>query len=962
MPENKDQHDVSDIVEIVRSYGNDDSEEYEDSGIDSLTDDEVREKINRQFMQDGIDITKDVKISDTYALDEDFLAEAELDFPGVTVEEPEELEEIEEPEEPDELTFDDLEGDEEEDDESIPIVLEEDEELTFDDLEENEEEDDESIPIVLEEDEELTFDDFEENEDDESIPIILEEEEKDSAEEYASTHVIEEAEEGISSMHLEDEHFDTDDIYEITHGEDGEGEEEPDVIPENFILKESRRIADEEALMLSSDEEIEKNEESTVEPSQNDRDEDVFDEIFTEDITVSERTDSPLEALAKSNADGSEISLLLQLGCEEEVIEHYDMETLGKINEEEALKNIVDEEFENIENAKKEEKNETVCKIKSRYEFYQIKRGGLLFRLALSSVFALLLFLYEALPYLFGVELFGMLNREDYFFSYVLLGLPFVILCGLPVYRSIFEGAKKLFSRSANMYSMVVALAVPVLIYDIFIIFADSEVIPPTFHFALALAIVFAVLQECQTLTAEKKSFEFYFSDILETEEDANVQKCFTLCKSAGKNSVAEKMYAGGSKSVRSLYYPIETDGMLGFFTAVNNRSKKTDIPMIMLIPSMVISLLIGVFAFIISGTIAVGIEGVVLSLLFSMPVIYAFTAWLPFERLSANFENDGFAFAGEGSIDSYSDCNMVLFNDLLIFSKCQPSKVNLALYDATSKDVLLGCLSALYSEIGGPMCETFAAAKNEKLGKCFVKRVAMSGVEAIVGTNYSVLVGSEIFMSRYGISFPNASLSNSEDEVFTLCVSINGRASARIAVRYAVNDMFLMFLHRLAEDGIECVVETFDPMISTELLRRLLPNEKTPISIVHLNAQDHSAKKDKNRDSVLFEASGGELGVVAKYSKLNLHVALSAAKRMTKLRKAVNTFAIAFSCVGALIALMATGFSWLEGFSQFYLILYWLIGIAGVFALTLKLLPSKDRYDYELYKAETEENKDQER
>lgn len=1010
MPENKEQQNVSDIVELVKAYGNSDAEEYEDIGIDSMTDDEVRDKLNQQLMSDGLnEMIKEVKISDTYAIDEDFLAEAEPEAVKELEEETEEEleeepeeeldEETEEffeeeiepvPEEIDEdITFDEI--DETEDEDDIPIVpvdLDDDDDITFDQLDVSEDEEDDIavvpiildddddddvifdepeiaktediavVPIILDEEDDDIVDELEETTDEETelIPIFIEEEtaaDNDGTDESAD---INEAEDDITLMHLEAELFDEDAVHDINHGEGAE--DEPEVVEENFLLRESRRIADEEAALLvgeeSSDEiEAENSEEDTAE-------ENFFDEIFTEgDIVISDTPDSPLETLAKSEYNGSEISLLLQLGCEEEVIEHYESESLNKINEEEALKDISGEEDESLEEQpEKGHKKSANEKIRSRYEYYMTRRGGLLFRIALCSVCAFLLILYEAIPYLFGVELPGIMNREDFFFSYVLLGLQLAVFCALPVYKRIFDGAKKLFSRSANAYSMVAAFAVPLLIYDIIIIFAkDNQFIPTTFHFAFACLIVFALVQECQAISAEKRSFEFYFADALANEEGSEEQKYFTLCKSEGKNSVAEKMYAGGSKSIRNLYFPIETDSTVGFISAVNNKSARADMPMVAIIPSFVVSLLVGAFAFIVSENIVVGLAGVLISLLLAMPIMTAITSWLPFERLSAKFENDGFAFASEGSIENYTDCNMVLFSDTLLFAKCSPSKVNLALYDATAKEVLLGCLSAVYDEIGGPMSETFAAAKNEKLGKCMIKRVAKSGIEAIVGSNYSVLVGSELFMSRYGIAFPNASLSNSEDGVFTLCVSINGRASARIAVRYAVNEMFLMFLHRLAEDGIECVVETFDPMITTELLKRLLPSEKTPISIVHLNAQDHSAKKDKGRDSIIFEASGGDLGVVAKHSKLNLHVALSAAKRMTKLRKAVNIFAIAFSGLGALIALAAAGFGWVEGFSQFYIILYWLLGAVAVFAITVRLLPSKDRYSYELYKAEREEN-----
>ena len=612
------------------------------------------------------------------------------------------------------------------------------------------------------------------------------------------------------------------------------------------------------------------------------------------------------------------------------------------------------EDMEDGEGQEKERSTEE--RICLRHQQYKKQKQSLLTRLAVCSVFALLLLIYEGLPAL-GIELPGIMNREDYFFSYVLMGLQLVVFCALSAYREIWEGAKKLFSRYADTYSIFVALASTTLIYDVSLLFYDGDLILPTFHFALACVIVLAILRELQEITTEKRIFEFYLSDILdEGQEEQRQKKIFTLCKSGGKNSIAEKMYAGGFDSSKNLYFPIETDNAIGFFSASKKKSTKRELPMLMIIPSIAFSLFVGIFAFVASGSAHIAFGGMLLTLLLSMPTLAALTSWLPFERLSAKAQNEGFAFASEGCMESYGDCTAVLFSDTLVFSKCSPANVNLALYDATSKDVLLGCLSALYCEIGGPMADVFSAAKNEKLGACRIKRIAKSGVEAIVGSNYSVLLGSELFMSRYGIAFPNAVLSNSNDEVFTLCVSINGRASARIAVRYAINEMFPMFLCRLAEDGIECAVETFDPMIRTELLKRLMPEYKIPMSIVHLNAHDYILKREKNSDKMMFEATGGEMGVSARHSRLNLHVALSAAKRMIKLRKILNMLAIAFSSVGALIALAAAGFGWIEGFAELYVMLYWILGAFAAFVITLKLLPSKQRYSYELYLLERQE------
>jgi hypothetical protein len=373
---------------------------------------------------------------------------------------------------------------------------------------------------------------------------------------------------------------------------------------------------------------------------------------------------------------------------------------------------------------------------------------------------------------------------------------------------------------------------------------------------------------------------------------------------------------------------------------------------MLLIIPSVALSLIIGVLALVMSGKFWIGVAGTNLSLLLTLPIVSTLSVWLPFDMMSSIAKKEGFAFAGEGSVESYSDCDVAIFSDLHLFAKCQASQVNLAFYDGTAKDVLLGCLNAFYKEVGGPMSDTFANAENKKLGECRLTRVAKSGVEAVVGSNYSVLVGSESFMARYGISFPNVILNSDDDRVYTLCVSINGRATARIAVRYAINEQFEMFVYRLAQQGISCAVETYDPMINTELLSKLRGESSTPISIVHMSAQDREIRRD-DRERILFEASGEEIGVVARRSRFNLVLALYAAKQLSKLRKYCNLISIAISSIGVILSALMASLGLVAGFGAFWVILCWLLFAGALTTVSLLMIPDKNKFSYEAYKAE---------
>lgn len=1013
-----DNENITDVLQMLKqSYGGNDSvvsveQAAPEKGFEhsEISEEELKARLRSQFMSESTDLenSSDGIEENSYSIDEDFLAEAELEGETATetfdddalVDDPEDdstEEEIEEyfEEEAEELLEEaqteevvedypgeDLFADEQEELEEAKEELDEPELVTAeaeadedDDLPWYEDDVDGNEPyiedpvadIALQElDEDITFDELEEIDEDDGIVYssieltdgdtqngddVSFDTEDDSEDELLAD--VESSEDDIAVMHLELERLECEDIDEIEPqnenvAEESEGYEEPEISfkelisGDTYIQRESNVevTADQTVITL---EEIETDAESPA------VDEDFLDSLVS-DVAVketkkSEEEDAPL-------VDSSEISLLMQLGCDDELLERYDGKTIERISAAEALDSI--DNGENVADAKKDADEKD--RIRTQYDSYRSRHGFLLLKLGIGLLVALILLLYEGLP-LIGVELPGILNREEYYVSYVLMGLQAMILCGFICYRRILDGAKKLFTKSPNSYSIITLFAAMTLIYDVSAFFA-KEGIPPTFHLVTVIAIVLALLKDCQALTAERRSFEFFFADILfdeEGEKSDGIER-FTLCRSQGKNSTAEKMYAGGLDPSQNVYFPVSTDSAAGFFKAQGLKCNKRDASMIVIMPSLIVSLLVGVFAFIAGGEVWIGFGGMMLNLLLSMPVVAGIATWLPFERVSAGVGEDGFAFASQASMEKYAECDMAVFSDLHLFERCAPAKVNLALYDATAKDVLMGCLSAVYSEVGGPMGETFSVPKGKELGKCNLRRVAKSGIEAIVGSNYSVLIGNEAFMQRYGITFPQVSLNDERDRVFTLCVSINGRATARIAARYTVSRVFEMIADRLAEDGIYCAIETMDPMISTELLARSRREDSAPISVVHLNAADYVSRKDRDRDKVLFAASGEELGIIAEGSRLNLAVALCKAKKMKKLRRFTNLLAYIFSGVGALIAFAAAGFGWIASFSEFFVLLYWLICAIVMTVFTVKGLPDRSRFSLEQYEYELEE------
>lgn len=674
--------------------------------------------------------------------------------------------------------------------------------------------------------------------------------------------------------------------------------------------------------------------------------------VLEEDPLPTELEEEPSEPRGLDEAD---LALLLEFGYKDEVLKNVSSEEIERISDERVMDEILeqteaDESAEepepSLDAVEDEEERFKIMreKLQRQYESYRRKRGGVFLRLIISSLIACVLLIYEALP-IMGIEFGGILNRWDYFFAYALLGMQLMIFAAIPAFKRMYESCKKLLSFGIDVYFLASVSVIITFVYDLIVVFASSS-IPPTFHFCAVMAVILAELSELMHIVTDMRNYEYYFSEYL-LEDDGNdaEKKKYTLLKSEGRGSVAEKMYAGGLDSKNTVYFPRDIESTIGFFSASKRESKRGKRMLSTVVISAIVALMLTIVSGIIYEDLWIASAAFMITFNLMLPIVVTVAEWLPFERLSAQNYNYGAAFASEVSAEQYGDCDMLVFKDMHLFEKCESRNVNLAIYDSTSKAVLLSCLNSLYSEIGGPLESAFASLKLSPLGKCKINRIARSGVEALVGSSYSILVGDEQFMSRYGIFFPAAALGKEEDKIYTLCVSINNRPTARIAVKYKINERFYELLQKLADDKIYCVIETYDPMISTELFVRVRTYKGAPVNIVHRNAAEHALDKQNKKETALVSAMSDELSLLARGSRLNLAAAVSNAKKMRLLRTLLNVTSGVLIAMGALLSVILVLTESIASFNEMFVLLYWLVGFLALAGLMIWKFPQKDRF-----------------
>ena len=254
-------------------------------------------------------------------------------------------------------------------------------------------------------------------------------------------------------------------------------------------------------------------------------------------------------------------------------------------------------------------------------------------------------------------------------------------------------------------------------------------------------------------------------------------------------------------------------------------------------------------FVFLIIGRTMIESAAAATAAMFALLPLGAAISWvIPAFASSMRLTDRGIALTGRKMIKKYGGENAVVFNDLHLFKKCEPKNVGFVCYEEGKTAAVLAALGILYSRIGGPMCEVFSNVPEEYAARRIrVRRITRSGVEAVIDKSHILVVGDAEFMRRYGIVFPSSEGQARNGRNTTLYVSYDGRATAKLTAVYKVEPLFDMLIERLAKEGIHCVIETYDPMISAELISRVRPFKGAPVNVVHKSAADYSLEQHKH-------------------------------------------------------------------------------------------------------------------
>ncbi len=636
--------------------------------------------------------------------------------------------------------------------------------------------------------------------------------------------------------------------------------------------------------------------------------------------------------------DLSTINLMMQF-CEQEEVE----KTVGNEKVDDFLKfedsTIESTQKSHVFNGKEYISTEQNQDILNAYK----KRKGKAFLTCIScTLIAFIGFIYELMP-LFGVQMGGLFDYTNYPSVYALVGLQFVVFAAVICYKQIWHGLKRAFSFVPNKYSIAAIIMSLTALYDIIIVMVlafTNDDLPPMYNSLAVFVCTLCALADLLNISSELKSFNVYSSD----------SKKYTLVKETENSSIGSKMYNGGIDKEKVIYSAHSVDFPNGFFRSLEKRPQNKLLA-ILLIPVLVLGIICAIIS-VILGSDAYATCAVFMVCLYAvLPIALIVSDIIPYAIASNKLSKRSSAFAGRGTVEKYKKCDVMVFNDLHIFKKCKTEDVGIVIYDNGVGYLTLGCIDALYQKIGGPLSGMKMNLPDVfKFNHVTIKRISRNGIEAVIDKKHSLIVGDSAYMQRYGLAFPE---NENQSDRLTLCVSLNGKATAKLSVKYEIEPVFEMLAERLYAEGIACAIHTYDPLINGNMITKARKLGDAPISVIHRDAEEaNTEKKRRYRNE--------EDAVISCSSRLKLVEVEIYLKRLSTVKKLCDKICIGFSVFG-LCALILFTFLGIVGYiNQGYILIYLLLEAIAISIPTILYIPSKKYFTVDALYSELEKKNQQ--
>ncbi len=582
---------------------------------------------------------------------------------------------------------------------------------------------------------------------------------------------------------------------------------------------------------------------------------DVFDndpinepEIIEEEATVSEDTGEikDFEALvtevaATSNLsdelDETDISLMVALGMEDHLAK-----SIGREDAEQLTDDFVADQEEWVDRETRfgpGEYSDMSQNRKIAIDYTKKNSMGIL-RIVFGVLLTAALFFYEN----FGDSLGGVLAPANYPLIYTMGGLQiFLFICAL-AYPSMVEGVKSLITMKFTPSALAVVSAASAVVSTV--ITASSvvaTVAPKLYMLPAAITVLFALLSEHMNNRREIFSF-----NIVSSRTPKYVMRRLNTRDSQLENQAVSDLEAYSDENSGDIVKIAKTDFVDGYFWRTKNKGT-TDKPFVamLLITSIVLTVAMGVYAWM-SASEASPVAVAFTCLSAMLPAAALFIGYYPFYKANKIAYYNDCTIIGEGSVEEYSDTEVISFDDVNVFPSINVKVRNVRLFNNCRIDKVLYYAASVFSATGGPLQDVFEVATMEigHSGDVQIKETGTGYIEAVVNGK-SIIFSREDALLRHGISLPEEALSDTVESLSPDCsvmyMIYQQRLVAKMTFSYVIDADFEYILRQLSDSGMYVCVKTFDPNIDEDIINRQVAGEGYPLKVIKYKGTEEITK-----------------------------------------------------------------------------------------------------------------------
>ena len=617
--------------------------------------------------------------------------------------------------------------------------------------------------------------------------------------------------------------------------------------------------------------------------------------------------------------DETDANIMLAFGMDEEL-----EQTLGKESADKLRSEVdADEDEENGESKKPVIETESVkefvstSEIKSILESYKNEYGRSALKLFALIAVAVVLFFYENLG-VFGGSLPDALKVEYYPIVNVMLGLQLLLIGFAVLYRDVIKGAKALFVKKPQAESYLPVMLAVSVIYSVCACFFPAGSNTVSFHFPIAMALLFHVIGKRLDLRREIMTFR-----VISSKRGKFALERLDIIDAELETKAFDKFLP----KQPDIFRINKTSFIDGYFRRTNAYSSIKEV-LIGFIPASLVAAVIGILVgFIATKSLTDAVMIGYASFAFATPAVIFLAFSLPMFRASKVCFDNGSAIVGEGALDEYTSASSISFDDREVFPTSGVKLKSVKVFGSGRLDNVIYYMASVYSFIGGPLADVLNVATAD-LGRSEdveLLELDADGVEAVVD-GHRVYVGKDAYLRHNGY-LPITDPEDEEIEGGDICIIFlvcDDEVVGKLYVRYRIDPEFQNTLKSLYRSGICVGIKTVDPNINDEMLGTRIKLTKYPVRVLKYDDISDRSRGNDRTDS----------GIV---SRKNVKALLSAftlcdkTKHVTKTNLIICALTVLIgvvitACVSFMGSIGAVGSVYVALFQLFWLIPVYLI------------------------------------